>query len=70
MTAVKWDQIKGDWQQLSVKLRERWRQLTDDDLSTIAGRRDQLVVVLQKRYDYEKNRAETELDKFIRQLTS
>ena len=67
---MNWDQIKGDWQQLSAKLKEKWNKLTDDELAAIAGKRDQLVYVLQQRYDYQKDRAETELDTFTRRLTS
>jgi uncharacterized protein YjbJ (UPF0337 family) len=65
-----WDQIKGDWQQLSAKLKEKWGKLTDDDLKAIAGKRDQLVGVLQQRYDFEKERAEMELDTFTHRLSS
>ena len=67
---MKWDQIKGDWQQLSVKLKEKWGKLTDDDLKVVAGKRNELVGVLQQRYDFAKDRAELELDMFTRRLTS
>ena len=67
---MNWDQIKGDWSQLSHRLKEKWAKLTKDDLTTIAGRRGQLVAVLQRHYGYEKEYAETELDKFTQGLTS
>jgi uncharacterized protein YjbJ (UPF0337 family) len=67
---MNWDQIKGDWHQLSRRLKEKWKKLTDDDLSAIAGRRDQLEGVLQERYGYDKQRAVVELDKFTVGLTS
>ena len=67
---MNWDQIKGDWHQLSRRLKEKWKKLTDDDLSAIAGRRDQLEGVLQTRYGYDKQQAEIELDKFTTGLTS
>jgi uncharacterized protein YjbJ (UPF0337 family) len=67
---MNWDQIKGDWHQLSRRLKEKWKKLTDDDLSAIAGRRDQLEGVLQERYGYDKQRAGVELDKFTIGLTS
>ena len=65
-----WDQIKGDWQQLSAKLRDRWTVLTDAELVSIAGRRELVTGLLQQRYHYGKDQAETELDTFIRRLTS
>ena len=67
---MNWDQIKGDWHQLSRRLKEKWKKLTDDDLSAIAGRRDQLEGVLQTRYGYDKQQARFELDKFATGLSS
>ena len=67
---MNWDQIKGDWHQLSRKLKEKWKLLTDADLIAIAGRRDLLEDILRDRYGYERTRATTELDKFTERLTS
>ncbi len=44
------DHLKGEWTQLKGLVREKWGKLTDDDLAVIAGRRDQLIGTLQKRY--------------------
>ncbi len=65
-----WDQIKGDWQQLCAKLKEKWNKLTDEDLCAVAGKRERLVGVLQQRYDFDKVRAEFELERFTRRLSS
>ena len=67
---MNWDQIKGDWQQLSRKLKEKWKELTDADLIAIAGKRDQLEGILQDRYGYAKNQAVMELDKFADAVSS
>jgi uncharacterized protein YjbJ (UPF0337 family) len=67
---MNWDQVKGDWHQLSRKLKEKWKLLTDADLKAIAGRRDQLEDVLRDRYGYAKDRAEMELDKFADAVSS
>lgn len=67
---MNWDQVSGDWKQLSAKLKEKWGKLTDDDLTRIAGKRDRLVGILQERYGYETERVETDLNRFIRVLTS
>ena len=32
-----WDQIEGNWKQLTGKVKEQWGKLTDDDLVTIDG---------------------------------
>ena len=67
---MNWDQIKGDWHQLSRRLKEKWNKLTEDDLTMVAGRREQLEGLLQKLYGYDKARAGAELDKFTNGLTS
>jgi uncharacterized protein YjbJ (UPF0337 family) len=36
--------------------------LTDDDLDQAAGRRDQVIGVLQKQYGWQRDQAERELD--------
>jgi uncharacterized protein YjbJ (UPF0337 family) len=69
-TSMTWEQIKGDWKQLSGKLKEKWGKLTDDDLVTIDGKRLQLAGVLQERYGFSQERADKELENFIRRLTS
>ena len=61
---MNWDQIKGDWKQFTGKVKQNWGKLTDDDLTTIAGQRDQMVGILQERYGYAKERAEKELSIF------
>ena len=66
---MNWDQIKGNWKQVRGKVKEKWGKLTDDDLTAIAGLRDQLAGKLQERYGYQKDRAERELDEFSRTLS-
>jgi uncharacterized protein YjbJ (UPF0337 family) len=65
---MNWDQITGNWKQFKGKVKEKWGKLTDDDLTTINGRREQLAGVLQQKYGYAKEQAEKELDEFARDL--
>jgi uncharacterized protein YjbJ (UPF0337 family) len=65
---MNWDTVKGDWKQFKGKVKEKWGKLTDDDLTTVAGRRDQLLGKLQERYGFGKDQAERELDEFTRTL--
>lgn len=55
------DIFKGNWNIAKGKLKEKWGKLTDDDLTLINGKREQLLGVLQKRYGYAKEQAEREL---------
>jgi uncharacterized protein YjbJ (UPF0337 family) len=68
VSPMNWDRIAGNWKQAQGKIKEKWGKLTDDDLSVIAGKRDQLAGKLQQRYGYGKEQAEKELDDFTRAL--
>ncbi len=61
---MNWDQIKGDWKQITGKVKEKWGKLTDNELTVIAGQREQLVGILQERYGYAKEIAEQEVNDF------
>ena len=49
-----WDQIRGNWNQLKGKVREKWGLLTNDDLEHIAGHKDRLIGKIQERYGKSK----------------
>jgi uncharacterized protein YjbJ (UPF0337 family) len=42
--------------------------LTDDDLQTIGGKKDILIGRLQQHYGFQRDRAEREVDDFLRGL--
>jgi uncharacterized protein YjbJ (UPF0337 family) len=50
------------WAQIRQQLRGWWDQLTEQDLDQIAGQHDQLVRVIQERYQYLQERAQDEVD--------
>ncbi len=37
------DEVGGNWKQFKGKVKEQWGKLTDDDMTVIEGKRDQLV---------------------------
>ena len=47
---MNWDRIEGQWKQFKGAIKQQWGKLTDDDLTFIAGKRDQLVGRVQERY--------------------
>ena len=42
-------EIKGDWNIIKGKLKQKWAKLTDDDLQYAEGKHDELIGRLQKR---------------------
>ena len=57
--------LEGKWMQLRGSIREKWGDLTDDELDQIAGKRDRLAGVLQERYGYNEMEVEREIDDFL-----
>ena len=55
------DEIGGNCKQFKGKAKEQWGKLTDDDMTVIEGKRDQLVGKIQERYGYAKDQAEKEV---------
>lgn len=64
------DVLQGNWKQLRGYLKEWWGKLTDDDVMKINGQRDKLVGILQTRYGWERNRAETEVNERLTEFVS
>lgn len=65
---MNWDQIQGQWKQAKGRAQAKWGDLTDDDLDKAAGRREELVGILQQRYGMAKERAEREVDEWAKGL--
>jgi uncharacterized protein YjbJ (UPF0337 family) len=63
---MNWDQIKGNWRQFTGQVKEKWGELTDNDITEIEGKRDRLLGKIQERYGYERERAEREVDDFCK----
>ena len=66
---MNWEQIEGKWKQYSGHLKEKWGKLTDDDLETIRGKRDQLAGKIQERYGIAKEQAEAQIEEFSSSLS-
>lgn len=42
-------EIKGNWNQIKGKLKQKYAELTDDDLKYVEGKSDELLGRLQKK---------------------
>ncbi len=62
------DRIKGNWKQLTGKIKAKWGDLTDDDLQEAEGNREYLVGKVQERYGIAKDAAQHQVDEFERGL--
>jgi len=59
------DIIKGKWHEIKGKLKNQWGKLTDDEITQIHGSYEELEGILQKKYGYQKDQAEKEIQTFL-----
>lgn len=52
-------QIKGEWNIIKGQLKQKWAQLTDDDLQYIEGKQEELFGRIQKRTGESREAVET-----------
>jgi uncharacterized protein YjbJ (UPF0337 family) len=57
-------QIKGAWNEVKGKLKQKYGQLTDDDLAFSEGKEDELYGRLQKRLGKTKEEIRKEIEEF------
>lgn len=65
---MNWDTVEGQWKQLKGKVKERWGNLTNDDLDRMSGKRDQLIGKIQEKYGIARDEAERQVDDFARTI--
>jgi uncharacterized protein YjbJ (UPF0337 family) len=58
-------EIKGNWKQMKGRAKEKWGELTDDDLDQIDGRRQVLIGRIQERYGKDLATAEEEVEAWL-----
>jgi len=64
--AINAQELQGQWNKLRGQVKERWGQLTDDDLQIQGGNVDQLVGKIQQR----TGEGREAIEKFLTDLTS
>lgn len=55
-------QLKGTWNEIQGKLKQKYAQLTDDDLLFANGKEDELIGRIQKRLGKTKEEVKKEIE--------
>lgn len=63
---MNWDIISGKWDQLKGSVKETWGDLTDDEITQMAGNRDKMAGKLQERYGWTKTEVDEKLNDWAR----
>ncbi len=56
--------LKGNWNEIKGKLKQKYGQLTDDDLIFAEGKEDELLGRLQQRLGKSKEDVRREIEQF------
>jgi uncharacterized protein YjbJ (UPF0337 family) len=57
-------QLKGAWKEVRGKLKQKYAELTDDDLLLEKGKEDELIGRIQKRLGKTKEDIQKEIENF------
>lgn len=55
------EKFKNQWHHLRDEVKEKWTELTDEDLLYISGEKNKLIEKLQERYSLSRESAEREI---------
>ena len=58
------DQFKGKWNQVKGKFKQKYGELTDNDLTYAEGKSDELLGRLQEKTGKTKEQLKDEIDKW------
>jgi uncharacterized protein YjbJ (UPF0337 family) len=59
------DILFGKWHEVKGLVRQKWGKLSDDDLTRMSGKTEELAGLLQQRYGYGKAQAENEINSWL-----
>lgn len=58
---MKWERIEAEWKKVKVTAKSRWDRLTDEQLETIGGRREQLIATIREAYGVTRETTERQI---------
>jgi uncharacterized protein YjbJ (UPF0337 family) len=57
--------LEAKWKKFRNEINCQWTELSSDEVDGIDGRRDNLVILLQRKYGYARRRAEREVERVV-----
>lgn len=68
MSSPTWDKVKGNWKQFTGSVRQRWGELTDDEVAQVEGEREKLAGKIQEKYGVAREEANRQIDEWAEEL--
>ena len=57
-----WDQVQGSWKQFKGQVKQKWGDLTNDEIDRVEGQQEELAGLVQKKYGKTREEAEREVN--------
>jgi uncharacterized protein YjbJ (UPF0337 family) len=62
------DQIKGNSEQIIGQIKDKWGKLTNDEIMSVKGNWQNLAGIVRERYGMAKDKAEQEVNNFLKTI--
>ena len=59
---MEWERVQANWASFRALVRARWAKMSEEQLDTIGGRRDQLVLQVQALYGISLGMAQMQVE--------
>lgn len=56
------DKVSGKWNQIKGKVKEKYGEITDDDMTKAEGKKDNLVGIIQEKTGEAKEKVKSFID--------
>ncbi|MFT4918193.1 MAG: hypothetical protein ACI8RU_000806 [Zhongshania aliphaticivorans] len=63
------DIAEGKWKQLKAQIKEKWADLTDDEIEQAQVNNDHFIGVIQERYGIAKDEAEKKFNELKKKVS-
>ncbi len=63
-----WNRIEGNWKQFKGQIRQKWGELTDDDIDKMEGSREKFEGKIQEKYGMGKDAVRKSVDDWLNTL--
>ncbi|WP_373091436.1 CsbD family protein [Zhongshania sp.] len=63
------DIAEGKWKQLKAQIKEKWADLTDDEIEQAQANNDHFIGAIQERYGIAKDEAEKKFNELKKKVS-
>ncbi len=62
---MNWNIVEGKWTEMKGFAKEKWGDLTDDELTQVAGKKEQLEGLLKQKYGWTQEKVDEQVSDWM-----